>query len=352
MSPRLPSPQLRPLGQSGLSVPHVCLGTMTFGQQTDEADAHAQLDLALDHGFNFVDTAELYPVPPRAETQGATEAIVGRWLARQRRDRVLVATKAAGPNRGSAWIRGGPRFDRAQLRAALEASLTRLRTDYVDLYQLHWPARNQPMFGQWRFDAARELEAPPIEAQLEALAELVKEGKVRAVGLSNEHPWGVMQFVAAAAAHGLPRVASTQNAYSLVNRGFETGGLAELAFREGVGLLAYSPLAFGHLTGKYVVDPTADGRVTRFAGFGPRYEKPGLAPAVRAYAALAREHGLTPTQLALGFVASRRHVTSTILGASTRAQLEEDLAACATPISETLEARLDELYLVHGSPAP
>jgi aryl-alcohol dehydrogenase-like predicted oxidoreductase len=342
----------RPLGASGLMVPHVCLGTMTFGQQTDEKDAHAQLDHALDRGLNFIDAAEMYPVPARAETQGATERIVGRWLSQKPRDRVLLSTKVAGPNRGFAWIRGGPRFDRAQIRAALESSLERLQTDYVDLYQLHWPARNQPMFGQWHFDSGQELDAPPIVAQLEVLSELVREGKVRAVGLSNEHPWGVMKFLEAAEQHGLARIAWIQNAYNLVNRLVDTGGLAEIAFREKVGLLAYSPLAFGHLTGKYLAHPGAVGRITLFPGFGQRYEKPGLGPAIRAYCALARENGLTPTELALGFVCSRELVTSTIVGASSLAQLKENLSACATPIPEELGRRIDELFLVHGNAAP
>ena len=340
------------LGGSGLVVPSVCLGTMTFGQQTDERDAHAQLDFALGQGVNFIDTAELYAVPPKAETSGATEAIVGRWLAKQSRDRVIVATKVAGPGRGMSWIRGGPlAFDRANLRAALEGSLKRLKTDYVDLYQLHWPARNQPMFGQWQFDPSLERESTPFHEQLEALAELVKEGKVRAIGVSNEHPWGVMRFLEEAARHQLPRIASTQNAYSLVNRTFETG-LLEVAFREKVGLLAYSPLAFGHLTGKYLADPGAVGRVTLFKGFGQRYEKPGLEPAVRAYCGLAKELGLSPTQLALAFVHSRWFVTSTIVGASALAQLEEDLRACATQLSAEALAQIDAIHLARSNPTP
>jgi aryl-alcohol dehydrogenase-like predicted oxidoreductase len=325
---------------------------MTFGEQTPEADAHDQLDLALEHGINFIDTAELYAVPPRAETYGATETIVGRWLKRQDRSRIVLATKIAGPGRTMSWIRGGSlNFTRANIRAAIEASLRRLQTDYVDLYQLHWPERNQPMFGRWQYNPAEERDSTPIRAQLEALAELVTEGKIRAVGLSNEHPWGVMQFVRHAEEFGLPRVVSTQNAYSLLNRTFEVG-LAEVCHRERVGLLAYSPLAFGLLTGKYLDNPQAEGRVTRFKGFAQRYEKPGVAPAVAAYRALAQAHGLTPTQLALAFVRSRWFVASTIVGASTLTQLKEDLAACATPLSAEVLAEIDRLYLVHGSPAP
>ncbi len=343
----------RPLGASALKVPPVCLGTMTFGQQTGEAEAQAQLDLALERGVNFIDAAEMYPVPARAETSGATEAIIGRWLVRQPRDKVIVATKVAGPSRNLHWIRNGPpALDRANIHAALEGSLRRLQTDYVDLYQLHWPERNQPMFGQWRYDPAGERECTPIRAQLEALAELVRAGKVRHVGLSNEHPWGIMEFLRLAGEYGLPRVVSVQNAYHLMNRSFETGGLAEVCHREHVGLLAYSPLAFGHLTGKYADDPGAPGRLTLWPEFGQRYGKPNVKPAAAAYAALARRHGLTPTALALAFVRSRGFVASTIVGASTLAQLQENLAAIDTPLTPDFLAEIDALHLQYTNPAP
>jgi aryl-alcohol dehydrogenase-like predicted oxidoreductase len=341
-----------PLGRSDLKISSVCLGTMTFGEQTPEADAHAQLDLAVERGINFVDTAELYAVPPKAETYGKTEEIVGRWLNRQPRDRIVLATKVIGPGRNMPWIRDGNHdFTRENVRTALENSLRRLQTDYVDLYQLHWPARNQPMFGGWRYDPAKENDNLPIRAQLETLAEFVKEGKVRAIGVSNEHPWGVMQFIRLAEEYGLPRIASIQNAYHLLNRTFEVG-LAEVCHREQVGLLAYSPLAFGHLTGKYLDNPRAPGRVTQFAGFGQRYEKPGFAPALATYVGLARAHGLTPTQLALAFVHSREFVASVIVGASTLDQLNENLDACETRLGEDVLAEIDRLYLIHGSPAP
>ena len=342
----------RPLGTSQLSIPPVCLGTMTFGQQTGEADAHGQLDLALARGINFIDTAEMYAVPPSAETYGATETIVGRWLKRQQRDKIILATKVAGPARAINWIRGGPAaLDRTNIHAALEGSLQRLQTDYVDLYQLHWPERNQPMFGGWQYDPSKERECTSIRAQLEALAELVKAGKIRYVGLSNEHPWGVMEFVRIAGEYGLPRVVSIQNAYHLMNRSFESG-LAEVCHREHVGLLAYSPLAFGHLTGKYLENPAASGRLTIWKDFGQRYTKPNVAPATAAYAELARRHGLTPTQLALAFVRSRWFVASTIVGASTLAQLEENLAAIETPLSPEILAEIDALHLRYTNPAP
>lgn len=342
----------RPLGSSDLIVSDVCLGTMTFGEQTSEADAHAQLDFALAQGVNFIDTAEMYAVPPRPETCGASEAIVGRWLRRVPRNQVIVATKVAGPSRNLNWIRSGPlALDRANIRAAVEGSLQRLQTDYIDLYQLHWPERNQPMFGQWQFNPDKERTCTPISEQLFALAELVREGKIRQIGVSNEHPWGIMEFRRIAAACGLPAIASTQNAYNLLNRTFETG-LAEVCHREQVGLLAYSPLAFGHLTGKYLADRAAPGRLTQWPAFGQRYTKPNVNAAVIAYTELAQRHNLTPTQLALGFVRSRWFVASTIIGASSLRQLEETLPATLTPLSEAALAEIDALHLRYTNPAP
>jgi aryl-alcohol dehydrogenase-like predicted oxidoreductase len=342
----------RPLGNSDLPIPDICLGTMTFGEQTSEADAHAQLDFALDAGVNFIDTAEMYAVPPRPETCGASESIVGNWLARQQRDKIILATKVTGPARSLDWIRNGPpALDRANIRAAIEGSLKRLQTDYIDIYQLHWPERNQPMFGLWQFEPKSERGATPIRDQLEALAELVREGKVRQVAVSNEHPWGIMQFTRLAEECGLPRIVSTQNAYNLMTRTFETA-MAETCYREKVGLLAYSPLAFGHLTGKYLANSAAPGRLTQWPAFGQRYTKPNVAPAVAAYVALAERHGLTPTQLALGFVNSRWFVSSTIIGASSLAQLKETLPAVHTPLSAEILAEIDQIHLRYTNPAP
>jgi aryl-alcohol dehydrogenase-like predicted oxidoreductase len=342
----------RPLGNSDLQIPDICLGTMTFGEQTSEADAHAQLDFALDAGVNFIDTAEMYAVPPRPETCGASETIVGNWLARQQRDKIILATKVTGPARSLDWIRNGPpTLDRANIRAAIEGSLKRLQTDYIDIYQLHWPERNQPMFGLWQFEPKSERGATPIRDQLEALAELVREGKVRQVAVSNEHPWGIMQFTRLAEECGLPRIVSTQNAYNLMTRTFETA-MAETCFREKVGLLAYSPLAFGHLTGKYLANPSAPGRLTQWPAFGQRYTKPNVAPAVAAYVELAERLGLTPTQLALGFVNSRWFVSSTIIGASSLAQLKETLPAVHTPLSAEILAEIDQIHLRYTNPAP
>lgn len=340
------------LGQNEFFVPEVCLGTMTFGEQTSQTDAHAQLDYALEAGINFIDTAEMYAVPPRAETCGVSETIVGDWLKKQARDKVLIATKVTGPARSLTWIRNGPpALDRSNIRTAIEGSLTRLKTDYVDLYQIHWPERNQPMFGQWQYEPDAERECTPILEQLETLSELVKAGKVRYIGVSNEHPWGVMVFKKLAEQFGLPHIVSTQNAYHLLNRTFENG-LAEVCHREHVGLLAYSPLAFGHLTGKYLNNPTASGRLTQWPNFGQRYTKPNVLPAIRAYADLARRYDLTPTQLALGFVRSRWFVASTIIGASSLTQLKETLPSTQTAISRELLAEIDAIHLQYTNPAP
>lgn len=344
--------EYRTLGNTDLNVSAVCLGTMTYGQQNSESEGHAQLDYALERGVNFIDTAEMYPVPPRAETFTRTESIVGSWLARQPRDRVVLATKVAGPRRQMKWIRGGPEaLDRSNIRSAIEGSLKRLQTDYIDLYQLHWPERNVPMFGEDQFDPSQESDAVSIRTQLEVLAELVKEGKVRAVGLSNETPWGVLRFLRLAEDHDLPRVASIQNAYSLLNRTFEYG-LSEVAYREGVGLLAYSPLAFGFLSGKYLPGGDAKGRVTEFKGFAQRYQKPYVEPAVSAYAELARRHDLSPTQLALSFVYRRWFVTSTIIGATSLQQLTEDLEAWERPLSDAVLEEIEEVHRRYPNPAP
>lgn len=348
----------RRLGHSDLNVSALSLGTMTFGQQNTEAEAHAQLDYAVAEGINFIDTAEMYPVPPRAETVTRTESIVGTWLKKQPRDQVVVATKVAGPRRNMRWIRNGPAsLDRTNIREALEGSLQRLQTDYVDLYQLHWPERNVPMFGQYQFDPTQEFENGeekhwvPIREQLEALAELVAEGKIRYIGVSNEQPWGTMQFLKLAEEYKLPRIVSIQNCYNLINRGFEFG-MAEIVYREKLGLLAYSPLAFGHLSGKYATNPQAAGRVTEFKGFAQRYEKPNVLPATQAYAALAHRHGLSPAEMALSFVYRRWFVASTIIGATSLQQLEENIGAWNKPLPEDLLREIEALHLRYMNPAP
>ncbi|WP_407276357.1 aldo/keto reductase [Halothiobacillus sp. DCM-1] len=342
----------RPLGNSGITVSSLCLGTMTFGQQNTEAEAHAQLDYAVAQGINFIDTAEMYPVPPRAETQGSTERFVGSWLRRQARDRLIIATKIAGPARGMGWIRGGPQISAAQIQQAIDGSLARLQTDYVDLYQIHWPERYVPMFGERYYRSDRRREAETIEAQLRALADLVQAGKIRAIGLSNETPWGVMAFEQAARDFGLPRVVSIQNAYHLLNRSFETGGLAEISHETGIGLLAYSPLAFGWLTDKYRVEPKAKGRITEFPGFGQRYHKPNVPVAAAAYADLARARGFSPAQMAIAFVHQRPFTTSVIIGATHLDQLAENIAAAELRLSDAVLAEIDALDARWPNPAP
>jgi len=342
----------RILGKSDLNVSAVCLGTMTYGQQNSESDAHRQMDYAFERGVNFIDTAEMYPVPPRAETVTRTESIVGSWLGKRPRERIVLATKVAGPRRNMEWIRGGPvALDRTNIRTAIEGSLKRLQTDYIDLYQLHWPERNVPMFGEDQFDPARETEAVPIREQLEVLSELIVEGKVRYIGLSNEHPWGVMSFLRLADELGLPRVITIQNVYNLINRTFECS-LTEIAYREKLGLLAYSPLAFGHLSGKYLANGGGQGRVTLFKGFAQRYQKPNVEPAVTAYVELARRYGVSPARLALSFVYRRWFVASTIIGATSMEQLAENLDAWDQPLSEAVLAEIEMLHRRYTNPAP
>lgn len=347
------------LGDSGIRVSKITLGTMTFGDQNTQQDAENQLDFALAQGINFIDTAEMYPVPPRAETVTRTETILGHWIRKQPRDRFVLASKVAGPRRGMHWIRGGPTgMDRDNIRQAVHDSLKRLQTDYLDVLYLHWPERNVPMFGQYQFDPAGESDAAgqpmhwvPVQTQLEVLDELVREGKVRAIGLSNEQPWGLMEFLRIAREQGLPRISVLQNCYNLMNRGLEFG-MTEILYRERVSLAAYSPLAFGHLSGKYVDDPATPGRVTLFQGYAQRYKKPGVLPASAAYAELARAHGLTPVQLALSYVYHRWFVATTIIGATNMAQLQENIAAYTVHLSEEILAEIERHHLTMMNPAP
>lgn len=351
--------QYRQLGVSDLKVSKVCLGTMTFGDQNSQAQAHEQLDYALAQGINFIDTAEMYPVPPKAETFTRTEAIIGHWLKNQVRDKIILGSKVAGRNRGLNYIRGGDdSLTRTNIRAAIHDSLKRLQTDYIDLYQLHWPERNVPLFGQYQFDPKLELDAQgdqkvwvSIHTQLETLAELIAEGKVRAIGLSNEQPWGIMEFLRISKEYNLPRVATLQNSYHLMNRTIDFG-ISEILHRENVSLLAYSPLAFGHLSGKYIDDQQAKGRVTLFRGYAQRYTKPSVPTASAAYAKLARDNGLTPTQLALSFVMHRWCVSSTIIGATSMAQLQENIAAYKVKLSEEVILEIEKIHLAIMNPAP
>jgi aryl-alcohol dehydrogenase-like predicted oxidoreductase len=347
------------LGHSDLTVSRIGLGTMTFGEQVGAADAHALLDQAVGLGINFIDTAEMYAVPARRETYGATETILGDWFAARpgMRQRVVLATKIAGPSRNMDWVRHGSRnLTPADFVQACDDSLRRLRTDVIDLYQIHWPNRNAPAFGAVYFDPARDAEFTSIHDQLQALAGLVAAGKVRWIGLSNETPWGVCEFVRLAEAHGLPRVVSVQNPYGLVNRAVDNG-LDEVLHRTGVGLLAYSPLGFGTLTGKYDAagfDPAQPGlgRIARFESMRQqRWARPETLAAARQYNALARDHGMTPTQMALAFCYTSWRVASTLIGVTNAAQLAANVAAWGTALDATVRAEIDRIRWQFRDPA-
>ena len=340
------------LGDSDLWVSEICLGTMTYGEQNTVEEAAQQLDYAVSHGVNFIDTAEMYPVPGRAETQGKTEEYVGEWLVRQSRDKVLIATKVAGPTSRFHWIRGADRcVDRANIEQAVEDSLRRLRTDYIDLYQIHWPDRYVPLFGAPAYDLSQERQSVPIEEQLQVFADLIQAGKIRYLGLSNETAWGVCEFAHQAASFGLPKAISIHNAYNLNNRIFEIY-LSEACRFHQLGLMAYSPLAFGFLTGKYLGGIPQDSRLALFSGFGIRYDKPNQRDAIQAYVDLARKYNVTPAQLALAFVRSRWFATTTIIGATTMAQLKENLSSLEVEISQELLAEIDAVHARYPNPTP
>jgi len=341
----------RVLPGSNLNVSEVCLGTMTWGQQNSEADAHAQLDYAVEQGINFIDTAEMYPVPPNATTQGRTETILGRWLGRRGRDELVIASKVAGPGRRE-WIRGG-RTDltREVIVEAVETSLKRLQIDCIDLYQIHWPQRNVPNFGATAFDPAKEKPGPSIHEQVEGMAALIAAGKIRYYGVSNESAWGVCEFRHAARELGAPGPITIQNSYSLVSRNVDND-LAEVLFREQMSLLAYSPLAGGMLSGKYLGEAQpSDARFTLFDGLGIRFRKPMVREAIAAYVALAKQRGLSPVQIALGYVRSRWFLGASIIGATSMAQLTEDIAAAQLELDAETLAAIAAIQLRYPNPA-
>lgn len=346
--------QYNTLGNTDLSVSRICLGTMTFGEQNTQAEGHQQLDYAVSQGINFIDTAELYAIPPCAETYGVTEEIIGHWLQKRgRRDDIILASKMAGP--GADWvshIRGGKtRFDEKTIEAAVDASLKRLKTDYIDLYQLHWPERNTNYFGRLGYQQAPdEQKLTPIIDTLRGLKKQVQAGKIRHIGLSNETPWGMMQFITLAKSMDLPLVVSVQNPYSLLNRTYEIG-CAEISHRENVGLLAYSPLGFGVLTGKYLDQQPENARLTRWPNYS-RYSNPQAIEATRRYVELARRFQLDPAQMALAFVNSRPFLTANIIGATSMEQLRNNIASEKLILTEEI---LSEIELIHQSipnPAP
>lgn len=347
--------QLRKLGRTDLSVSEICLGTMTWGQQNTEAEGHEQMDYALTQGINFFDTAELYSIPPKKETQGSTERIIGSWFkARGNRSKVILASKVAGRTQMN-WFRSDGRpseLNKKDMTEALEGSLQRLQTDYIDLYQLHWPDRPVPLFGgEGNIYKHREHDENSIESIVEVLTSFVKAGKIRHFGLSNETSWGTMKFVAAAEQGKGERVVSIQNAYNLLNRTYELG-LAEISMREQVGLLAYSPLAQGYLSGKYLHGAKPAGARSTLFNRGQRYERPGTDTAIEKYVALAKEFGLDVSQMALAFVTGREFVTSNIIGATTMAQLKVDIESVNVKISLELEHRINEIHQLHSNPAP
>nr|MBV6629111.1 NADP(H)-dependent aldo-keto reductase [Oceanococcus sp. HetDA_MAG_MS8] len=344
--------EYRKLGRSGPEVSLIGLGTMTWGEQNTAQEAFAQLDAAVAAGVNLIDVAEMYPVPPRAETQGRTEEIVGEWIQRRgHHNDVVIATKVAGGADWLPWIRGGPKLDASSIRQACEDSLRRLQVDCIDLYQVHWPDRKTNFFGQLGYTQADVEHGTPIRETLQALAELQQAGKIKHVGISNETPWGLSSYLRLAEQNDWPRVVSVQNPYNLLNRSYEIG-LAEFAPREQVGLLAYSPLAFGVLSGKYLQGARPDGaRLTLFQRFA-RYTNPQAEAATQAYVDLAAEHGLSPAQMALAFVNEQPFVTSNLIGATSMTQLEQNLAAIEQRLSPELKKAIDAIHTAHPNPAP
>ncbi|MFK7865815.1 MAG: NADP(H)-dependent aldo-keto reductase [Alphaproteobacteria bacterium] len=341
----------RKLGNSDIDVSVICLGTMTFGEQTNLEESFKQMDYALDHGVNFWDTAEMYSVPPRAETYGLTETYIGKWLAQnqEKRDKIVLATKVAGASTRLNYMRphldpSGTKLDRQSVMEAADASLKRLNTDYIDLYQVHWPARNTNMFDRLSYVHLENEVATPILETLDALGDLVKQGKVRTIGISNETPWGVMEYLNLAKEHNLPRVQSIQNPYNLLKRDFEIG-LAEMACRADIGLLAYSPLAMGVLSGKYLNDARPAGsRMALFGQYFPRYLSERAQQETRKYVELAREYGLDPAMMANSYVNDRPFVTSNIIGATTFDQLVVAVESEKLRLPDDLLRKLEAIH--------
>lgn len=344
--------EYRQLGRSGIDVSLICLGTMTWGEQNSEAEAHEQLDYAVNQGVNFIDTAEMYPVAPRKETQGLTEQYLGNWLAkRSDRDRLIIASKVSGPAEWMPYLRNGGGLDRKNIETALNDSLKRLQTDYIDLYQVHWPERDTNYFGKLGYYHAPEKDGIPIEETLGVLADQVSAGKIRHIGISNETPWGISEYLRLSEQRRLPRIVSIQNPYNLLNRTFEVGA-AEFAHRENVGLLAYSPLAFGVLTGKYLDNQRPAGaRLTLFDRF-VRYTNPEGEMCTREYVELARENNLDPAQMALAFVNSRPFLTSNIIGATSMEQLKSNVASHELYLSKDILRAIESIHQRQPNPCP
>ncbi len=345
--------EFRKLGNTDIDVSLICLGTMTWGEQNSEKEAHEQLDYALDSGINFIDTAELYPVPPKKETQGLTDQYIGNWIGlRKNRDKFILASKVTGRS-GMDWFRGSEtRLDRDNILQSVESSLKRLKTDYIDLLQLHWPDRKSNFFGNLDYKHSEEDDFIPLELQLEALAELVKSGKVRYIGLSNETPWGVAKFLELSKTNNLPRIVSVQNPYSLLNRSFEVG-LSEIAIRENCGLLEYSPLAFGVLSGKYLGGKKPKGaRLTLFGDQFTRYTKERSIQATEEYERIAKKHNLDFAQMSLAFINRQPFLTSNIIGATTMEQLKSNIGSLGISLSEDIISDIETVHLSNPNPSP
>ena len=343
----------RKLGKTNVDVSLICLGTMTWGEQNTELEGFSQMDYALENGINFFDTAELYSVPPRKETFGSTEIIIGNWLRNKKcREKIILATKVVGRS-GMKWFRGKEtRLNEEQITKAIEGSLKRLQTDYIDLYQLHWPDRKANFFGKLGYEHHEENDIIDIKEQLEVLDKLVKQGKIRFIGLSNETPWGLMKFLSLSDKYDLPRVVSVQNPYSLLNRSYEVG-MAEISIRESCGLLAYSPLAFGMLTGKYDDDSFPDGaRLTLFGDMFTRYTKEKGKKESKKLNNLAKQSGLSPSQMALAFVNSRDFVTSNIIGATNIDQLKENVDSFEIALDDDLISEIERINQENPYPCP
>ncbi|CAM2741735.1 Predicted oxidoreductase [Flavobacterium succinicans] len=340
------------LPNTDIQVSKICLGTMTFGQQNTEAEGHAQMDYALEQGVNFFDTAEMYSVPARQETYGSTERIIGTWFQKTgNRDKVVLASKIAGPNPNFTYMREKNDFSPASIQYALDKSLERLQTDYIDLYQLHWPERKTNFFGQRGFKVQDDAWEDNIHAVLETLNGFIQQGKIKHIGLSNETPWGIMRFLEESKYHNLPRIKTVQNPYSLLNRLYENGS-AEIGIRENVGLLAYSPMAFGVLSGKFLTGEShPNARINLFPQFS-RYNSEQSAAATRLYNEIAQQNGLTLTQLALAFIEQQPFVTSTIIGATTMEQLKENIDTINVTLSEELLQAIDGVQAKIPDPAP
>lgn len=341
------------LPNTDLNVSRICLGTMTFGNQNSEAEAHSQLDFAVEKGINFIDTAEMYPIGGNAQIFGSTERYIGSWLHKiggSEREKLVVATKIAGPNRGMDYIRKPLDFSKKSIHEAVELSLKNLQTEYIDLYQMHWPERVMNMFGQRGLVRIDENWQENFAEVLLVFDGLIKEGKIKHIGLSNEAPWAVMKYIRESEKHNLPKIATVQNPYSLLNRLFEVG-LSEICLRENVGLLAYSPLGFGFLTGKYLEAFPDNSRLKLFPNF-TRYTGENSFRATRLYKQLAEENGLTPVQMAIAFVHQQQFVTSTIIGATTLAQLEENIAAFDTQLPPGVLSEINAIQELVPNPAP